>query len=66
MICSAVVLHFSFFACWIDTVLAAPALHQCLAMIDAYDRMLAVNKELVPLTREFQPEGGTIANRARR
>ena len=50
-----------FFACWIDTVLAAPALHQCLAMIDAYDRMLAVNKELVPLTREFQPEGGTIA-----
>ncbi len=50
-----------FFACWIDTVLAAPALHQCLAMIDAYDRMLAANKELVPLTREFQPEGGTIA-----
>ena len=50
-----------FFACWIDTALSAPALHQCLAMIDAYDRMLESHKELVPLTRDFTPESGKIA-----
>ncbi len=50
-----------FFACWIDTALAAPPLHQCIAMIDAYERMLADNNELVPLTRDFTPESGKIA-----
>ena len=50
-----------FFACWIDTALTAPPLHQCLAMIDAYERMLNTHSELVPLTREFTPESGKIA-----
>ena len=50
-----------FFACWIDTALSAPALHQCLATIDAYDRLLESHKELVPLTRDFTPESGKIA-----
>ena len=50
-----------FFACWIDTALSAPALHQCLAMIDAYERMLDQHSELVPLTRDFTPESGKIA-----
>ena len=50
-----------FFACWIDTALAAPALHQCLAMIDAYERMMKSHSALVPLTRDFQPECGKIA-----
>ena len=50
-----------FFACWIDTALASPALHQCLAMIDAYERIMSAHSELVPLTREFQPESGKIA-----
>ena len=50
-----------FFACWIDTALAAPALHQCLAMIDAYERVLETHSELVPFSREFTPESGKIA-----
>jgi len=50
-----------FFACWIDTALATPPLHQCLAMIDAYERMLAAHQELVPFTRDYAPESGKIA-----
>ena len=50
-----------FFACWIDTMLATPALHQCLSMIDAYDRMLESHSELVPFSRDFKPESGKIA-----
>jgi len=50
-----------FFACWIDTALQSPPLHQCIAMIDAYQRMLEAHGELVPLTRDFRPESGKIA-----
>ena len=50
-----------FFACWIDTTLQSQPLHQCIAMIDAYNRMLDANPELVPFTREFTPESGKIA-----
>jgi membrane dipeptidase len=50
-----------FFACWIDTTLQSQPLHQCLAMVDAYDRMLARHKEFTPLTRDFSPESGKIA-----
>lgn len=59
LLCGGVALQF--FACWIDTTLASPPLHQCLAMIDAYDRMLEAHSELVPLTRDFVPESGKIA-----
>lgn len=50
-----------FFACWIDTALQTPPLHQCIAMIDAYQRMLDGNPEMVPFTRDFLPESGKIA-----
>ncbi len=50
-----------FFACWIDTTLRMPPLHQCLAMIDAYERILASNARLTRLTRDFAPESGRIA-----
>lgn len=50
-----------FFACWIDTALQTPPLHQCIAMIDAYQRMLAQNPELTPFTRAYTPESGKIA-----
>ncbi len=50
-----------FFACWIDTALATPPLHQCIAMIDAYQRMLRDQPSLVPFSREFTPETGKIA-----
>lgn len=50
-----------FFACWIDNSLTAPPLHQCIAMIDAYQRMLEKHPELTPFTRSFQPESGRIA-----
>lgn len=59
LLCGGVALQF--FACWIDTALASPPLHQCLAMIDAYERMLEAHSELVPLTRDFVPESGKIA-----
>lgn len=49
------------FACWIDTTLHAQPLHQCIAMIDAYDRMLDKSPELTRLTRDFTPESGKIA-----
>jgi len=50
-----------FFACWIDTTLQTPPLHQCIAMIDAFNRMLDTNPELVLLTKGFTPESGKIA-----
>ncbi len=50
-----------FFACWIDNALASPPLHQCIAMIDAYNRMMESNSELVPFTKDFAPESGKIA-----
>ncbi len=50
-----------FFACWIDTTLQTPPLHQCIAMIDAYQRMLEANEELVPFSRDFSPESGKVA-----
>ena len=50
-----------FFACWTDTSLHTPPLHQCLSMIDAYDRMLEEHPELTPFTRGFTPESGKIA-----
>ena len=50
-----------FFACWIDTTLRTPPLHQCLAMIDAYERMLEDHPQFTRLTRDFVPECGKIA-----
>ena len=50
-----------FFACWIDTTLRTPPLHQCIAMIDAYERMLAETPKLTKLTRDYTPESGKIA-----
>lgn len=50
-----------FFACWTDTQLRTPPLHQCLAMIDAYERMLASHPEFTPLSRDFTPDSGKIA-----
>ena len=50
-----------FFACWTDTTLKTQPLHQCIAMIDAYNRTLAAHPELVPLTRDYTPESGKIA-----
>ena len=50
-----------FFACWTDTTLKTQPLHQCIAMIDAYYRTLAMHPELVPLTRDYTPESGKIA-----
>ncbi len=50
-----------FFACWIDVALSAPPLHQCIAMIDAYNRILEEHPEFTPLTRDFTPESGKIA-----
>lgn len=50
-----------FFACWIDTTLRTPPLHQCVVMIDAYYRMLAENPRLVAMSRDFRPDSGKIA-----
>ncbi len=50
-----------FFACWIDTALQTPPMHQCLAMIDAYQRILDSYEEFTPLTRDVTPESGKIA-----
>ena len=50
-----------FFAAWIDTTLRTSPLHQCIAMIDAYRRMLAANPVLTPLDPAFQPGNGRIA-----
>ncbi|MBR0155960.1 MAG: dipeptidase [Clostridia bacterium] len=50
-----------FFAAWIDMLLDQNPLSQCTGMIDAYYRMLDENPELVPLTRDFDPEGDKIA-----
>lgn len=51
-----------FFAAWTDMTLRTPPLHQCLAMIDAYERMLDANQNtLAPFTVGFQPADGRIA-----
>jgi len=51
-----------FFAAWTDMTLRTPPLHQCLAMIDAYERMLEANEDvLVPFTPDFVPGQGKIA-----
>ena len=50
-----------FFACWTDTQLRTPPLHQCLSMIDAYERTLKAHPEFTPLTRDFSPASGKIA-----
>jgi len=52
-----------FFAAWIDRQRKEPYLQQCIALIDAYERMLAANPDsLVPLTAGFVPEeNGPIA-----
>ena len=50
-----------FFACWTDMALRTPPLHQCIAMIDAYERMLAAHSEFTKLTKSFTPDSGKIA-----
>lgn len=49
------------FAAWIDTTLKTPPLHQCIAMIDAYENMLAQTTDLVRFTPDFRPGNGKIA-----
>ncbi len=49
------------FPCWIDVTLKTPPLHQCIAMIDAYHKMLAEHPTFTPLTKDFTPESGKIA-----
>lgn len=51
-----------FFALWIDTALRTPALQQCIEMIDAYNRLLIDNKELVPFDRSFDTDSDKIAS----
>ena len=56
------VVAIQFFAAWTDMALRTAPLHQCLAMIDAYERMREEYAEaLVPLTRDFTPGCGRIA-----
>lgn len=50
-----------FFACWTDMTLATEPLHQCIVMIDAYQRMLKTYDVFTPLTRDYTPESGKIA-----
>ncbi len=51
-----------FFACWIDTSLRLPPLHQCVNMIEAYRRMLKDHPdELTDLTSSFDPASGKTA-----
>ncbi|MDO4572541.1 MAG: membrane dipeptidase [Clostridia bacterium] len=50
-----------FFAAWIDTKLRVSPLHQCIAMIDADERMLEENPFLQRFTADFVPESGRIA-----
>lgn len=51
-----------FFAAWIDGEAKQSGLSQCLALIDAYWRMLEQNQDrLEPLTADFQPGQGKIA-----
>lgn len=51
-----------FFAAWTDLTLRTAPLHQCLAMIDAYERMLEQYEgTLVPFAPGFVPGDGKIA-----
>ena len=51
-----------FFACWIDTSLRIPPLHQCINMIEAFRRMLKDHpEELTELTPSFDPSCGKTA-----
>ena len=49
------------FAAWIDVEHRRPYLSQFMSMADAFERMLEENPELVRLTPDFDPEGGSIA-----
>ena len=49
------------FAMWIDTSLRASPLHQCIAMIDAYNHMLERHPQLVPFTKDYVPTPGMTA-----
>lgn len=49
------------FAAWMDAKHRLPYIQQFLAMADAYDRMLETHEELVPLTKDFDPDSGKIA-----
>ena len=51
-----------FFAAWIDAELKNSCVNQCLALIDAYWRMLeASSGALTPLTADFDPRSGQVA-----
>ncbi len=50
-----------FFAAWTDLTLKIPPLEQVLLMIDRYYDMVDSESELVPLSREYSPDGDTIA-----
>ncbi len=51
-----------FFAAWIDMTLKTSPLHQCIQMIEAYNRMLEENPDvLFPLKKEDSLKEGSIA-----
>ncbi len=51
-----------FFAAWIDAELKSSCLSQCLALIDAYWRMLEAScGALTPFTADFNPHRGQVA-----
>lgn len=49
------------FAAWIDPDSDTPGDEQCIALLDAYDKMLAENDALVPFNRSFSSESEKIA-----
>ncbi|MCH5279135.1 MAG: dipeptidase [Christensenellaceae bacterium] len=50
-----------FFATWIDMLLKQNPLSQCLNMIDSYCRMLDKNPVFKPFSKDFDPNGDSIA-----
>ncbi len=51
-----------FFAVWVDSKKHVPYARQCVEMIDAYYRMLDETPAIIPLTRDFDENGGRIAS----
>lgn len=50
-----------FFAAWVDMDMRKDCLQQALDMFDSYFAMLEENPVLVPLTRDYTPDGDSIA-----
>ena len=50
-----------FLAAWADTTMKVPPLEQVLIMIDRYHTMLSEQPEIVPFSKDFDPQSGKIA-----